>query len=85
MKFLDSFTPDQINKLCKEFKVKVQITAVHHEEDEIIFFENGEKVLRTEERIELQSSREIRSWSDLFQYDNKNALYLTDNEKELLK
>ena len=96
MKFLKSFTPADINKLCKEYKVKISITAVDPK-DETIYHHvlvedppgSGKQVIQTVsekwERIELQSTREIRSWSDLFQIGNQNAIFLTDKEKEALK
>ena len=35
MKFLKSLTPADINKLCKEYKVKISITAVDPKDETI--------------------------------------------------
>jgi hypothetical protein len=91
LKFLDFFTPDNINKLCKEFTVKVQITAYHRTKEDIIHRVPVERppgsgnivieeVTEKWEQIELQSGREIRSWNDLFQNDSKYPIFLSSKE-----
>jgi hypothetical protein len=71
--------------LCKECKLKIKIIAVEPEDEEIMHIEDCRKVLRKQEKIILQRSIEIRSWSDLFQVDDKHAMYLNGKEQELLK
>jgi hypothetical protein len=86
MRFLNFYTPEFIAKMCKEGKVKVTITILDPIGEDTVYFENGHHVTITEDKIISQSTREIRSWSDLFQFDgDKSAMYLTDKEQESLK
>jgi CRISPR/Cas system-associated protein endoribonuclease Cas2 len=91
LKFLDFFIPEHINKLCREFTVKVQITAYQRANEDIIHRipverppGSGniaiEEVTEKWEQIELQNAREIRSWNDLFQNDSKYPIFLSSKE-----
>ena len=75
IKFLDFFTPDNINEMCKEGTVKVEITVYDRIKEQIIDFgEHGERVIRHEDKILSQHGKEIRSWKDLFTIiENGNA------------
>ena len=85
MKFLGSLTPADINKLCKECKVKVQITATIDDGVILTRLPNGDIVTETYEQVVHQSGQTIRSWNDLFQVDNKYAIFLNDKERKSLK
>lgn len=74
-KFLESYTPEDINQLCKEGRVKIQISVYEPEGEEVLFMENGERVIRTQEKIPHQHGMEIRSWNDLIQIYDKSAMY----------
>jgi hypothetical protein len=77
LKFLGYYSPQNIEELCKQGKVSVSITVYDRKGEETIYFENGNHVLRIEDKIISQSGREIRSWNDLFQLDDfKDANYL---------
>jgi hypothetical protein len=67
--------------------VRVKIEVVDRVGEETIYFENGEQVIRIEEKILHMSGREIRSWRDIISIDTKDegAMFLTDKEKESLK
>ena len=85
MKFLGFYTPQNIAEMCREGKVKVEITVYDRKKEEIIYFENGEHVLRLEDKILSQSGREIRSWNDIFEFDDhKQAQYLNPKERASL-
>jgi hypothetical protein len=86
LKFLKTYTPEQINQLCKEGKVEVEI-SVYAPEGEIIQVMDdatGNWVAQKREKLISQYGSTIRSWSDLFQIDDKYAMYLTDKEKQEL-
>lgn len=87
MKFLGFYTPAHIAEMCKEGKVKVTITVFDRQGEEIIYFENGQHVVRVEDKILSESGREIRSWRDIISIDTKDegAMFLTDSERESLK
>ena len=95
MKFLDFFTPEMIDLLCKEGRVSVTIKVVDRNPDPVYSWDDGGRLVENEEEYEQivhMSGREIRSWHDLFQFDNpesdndkKKAHYLSDNERELLR
>jgi hypothetical protein len=87
MKFLGFYTPEHIAQMCKEGTVKVTISVYDRKGEELIYFENGNHVLRVEDKILSELAREIRSWRDLFTIDvnDEKAMYLTDSERDSLK
>ncbi len=85
MRFLKHLTPADINQLCREHKVKVEITATIDDGEIVHHLPNGEVVTEVHEQIIFQTSKIIKSWSDLFTTNDKHAMFLTDSNKEELK
>jgi NDP-sugar pyrophosphorylase family protein len=70
--------PEQINSLCKQGIVEITISVLHPEDEEVQVMRDGEWITCRREKINLARGTTIRSWSDLFQIDNKYAIYLGD-------
>jgi hypothetical protein len=84
MKFLGFFSPADITEYCKEGKVMVRITVTREDGTIITHTPTGD-VEEIDEQILSQYGREIRKWTDLFEFDNpRMGQYLTDEEKENL-
>jgi hypothetical protein len=87
MNFINQFTPDAINDLCKKYKVKVLINFYDPEEQEEIVtkHDDGTETTTKEGILIWGSGYGIKSWNDLFQIDNTNALFFDKEEQEEMK
>ncbi|MPZ07279.1 MAG: hypothetical protein GEU26_12835 [Nitrososphaeraceae archaeon] len=74
-------TPQQIDQLCREEKiVEVQLSVYDVKEYTDVY---GTRI-KEEQKVSSYKAR-IKSFKDLIQYDtNKNALFLTEEQKDKL-
>jgi serine/threonine-protein kinase RIO1 len=79
IKFLH-LTPQQIDQLCREEKiVEVQLSVYDVKE----YTDSYGTRIKEEQKLSSYKVK-IRSFNDLIQYDNKDALFLTEEQKDKL-
>lgn len=79
IKFLH-LTPQQIVQLCREEKiVEVQLSVYDVKE----YTDSYGTRIKEEQKLSSYKIK-IRSFNDLIQYDNKDALFLTEEQKDKL-
>jgi hypothetical protein len=79
IKFLN-LTPQQIDQLCRKEKIVEIELSIYDAND---YSDSHGTQIHVEKKVSSYKAR-IRSFNDLIQYDNKDALFLTEDQKSNL-
>ncbi|MGH9983333.1 MAG: hypothetical protein ACRD8W_05180 [Nitrososphaeraceae archaeon] len=87
MKFINQFTPSDINEWCEKGTVRITFSVVEPEGEEIMYQDEktGKWYSEKQDRLIFGYGTTIRDWNDLFQTDDSQALFYDDKMRKLLR